>query len=173
MRIETTSWWKNQILGLSFVLNAQNQCYKQGGIDSFPLAQKDVLETMRDDLDKKAEELAQEKLAKLLSVVDERKVIKFSDREKRIYVNGERLDDVRLASLRAEAEYFLASDLWQILYETPKELAQIAMFVAGESMNDMIKGRAILYTLSTQKKILDTLKGYAPQTPSTSSNITV
>ncbi len=146
------------------------EIYKQGGIDSFALAQKDILETMRDDLDKKAEELANEKVSKLLSIIDERMIITFSQSMKAIYIGGIKAEEVQLKSLKSEAEYFLNSDLWRILYESPKELAQRAMFTSGETMNDLVKGRAILYTLSTQKKILETLKAYAPTLPPTNTN---
>lgn len=135
--------------------------YRQGGIDSFHLAHQDIMETMRDDLDKKAEELSKQKLEKLLSVVDEKLIISFSEKLKAVFIGGERADDARLLSLKAEAEYFLASDLWKILSETPKELAQRAMFMAGESIDDMKKGRTMLYTLDTQDRILKTLKSYS------------
>ncbi len=80
-----------------------------------------------------------------------------------IYVGGERIDVARLANLKAEADFFLASDLWTLLYETPKELAQRAMFVNGESLVDMQKGKSMLYTLSTQKNILETFKSFIPK----------
>ena len=37
------------------------------------------------------------------------------------------------------------------------------MFVAGESLDDMKKGRSILYTLASQQKIVDILKSYQPK----------
>ncbi len=140
------------------------QIYRQGGIDSFPLAQKDVLETMRDDLDKQAEELAEVKLAELLTVVDPKMIVTFSAREKAVFIGGEKVTDHgQLQALKAEAELLLSSTLWRVIYETPKELAQRAMFVAGESVSDMTKGRAMLYALETQKKILETFKSYSQQ----------
>ncbi len=139
-----------------------NKVYRQGGIDSFHLAHKDIWATMKDDVEKMADDRLHDKLVELLTIVDDRFVITFSDRMKAIFIGGERADEVRLKALKAEAEFLLNSEVWKILYESPKELAQRAMFVAGESVSDMTKGRAILYTLSTQKKILETLKGYEP-----------
>jgi hypothetical protein len=98
-----------------------------------------------------------EELNKLLSVVDNRLIITFSPDEKAVYVGGKKVEEGQLLALKAEAEYILNSDLWKIIFETPKELAMRAMFVAGESLDDMKKGRAMLYTLDTQKLILETL----------------
>ncbi len=163
MRYQVVSkhWFKNFILNLGFVNAELNRAYKQGGVESFPLAQKDILETMRDDLDKQAEELCSKKLATLLTVVDPNMIITFSTREKAVFIGGEKVSDpALLQSLKAEAELLLSSTLWRVIYETPKELAQKAMFVAGESVSDMTKGRAMLHTLETQKKILETFQSY-------------
>lgn len=136
------------------------QVYRQGGIDSFPLAQKDILETMRDDLDKQAEELAKKKLNDLLALVDSHKIVTLDKTHGIVYIGGVKAEAGRLANLRSEAEFFLESDLWQLIYETPKELASRAMFVNGETLADLQKGKSMLYTLSTQKNIIDTLKSY-------------
>jgi hypothetical protein len=128
--------------------------YRQGGIDAFPLAQKDILETMRDDLDAQAEELANRKLATLLSIVDEKLIVSAS-KTGTLLIGGERPDDARLANLKEDAEFLMQSDIWKLLYETPKALAEKAMFVDdGKLDTQLLKGRAILYTLATQKKII-------------------
>lgn len=137
------------------------QIYRQGGVDSFYLAHKDIWATMKDDVERMADERAREKLVKLLTVVDEQAVVTFNERQGAIYIGGERADAARLQSLKAEAEYLLASDIWSIIKESPKQLAHRAMFLAGESLDDLRKGRAILYTLETQQKILDTFKSYS------------
>lgn len=135
--------------------------YRQGGVDSFYLAHKDIWTTMKDDIEKMADERLREKLVKLLTVVDERSVVTFNERAGAIFIGGERADPARLQSLKSEAEYFLESDLWKIISESPKQLAHKAMFLAGESLDDLKKGRAILYTLDTQEKILHTFKSYS------------
>lgn len=137
------------------------EIYRKGGIDSFPLAHRDIRETMRDDIEKMADDRLEEKIVELLTIVDPKMIVSFSAREKAVFIGGEKITDPgHLQSLKAEAELLLSSSLWQILHETPKELAQRAMFVAGESVSDMTKGRAMLHTLDTQKKILETLKSY-------------
>ncbi len=140
------------------------EIYRQGGIDSFHLAHKDIRETMRDDLDKQAEILAKKKLEDLLSVVDERKIITFNEREKSVYIGGLRATAEQLTNLKQEAEAITQFDLWNVLNESPKKLAQNAMFIDdGVLPNQLLKGRAILYTLDTQNRILTILKSYSPK----------
>lgn len=151
---------KEWILNLAFVRTALSEAERQGGIKSFPLAQKDILDTMRDDLDKKAEELANNKLTSLLSVVDWKKVVTINEQQGILYIGGERADDMRLQNLKQEAEFIIGSELWQLIIETPKALAHKAMFTAGESLDDMKKGRAMLFTLTSQEKVVRLLKSY-------------
>jgi hypothetical protein len=128
-------------------------------IKAFSAASKDLEETRIDDTDKKAKELADKMLNDMLSVVDENKIISVNPRGQ-VYIGGELAEDNQLANLKSEAEILETYNIWNILYESPKKLAQEAMFVKGESLADMQKGKSILYMLATQKKILDTIKSY-------------
>jgi hypothetical protein len=94
----------------------------------------------------------------MLSPVDLNAIIKLDKAKGIVLIGDETVDPVRLSNLRSEAEFLLNSEIWKLLYETPKELAQRAMFVDSQSLDDMKKGKSILYTLSTQKKIIDTLQ---------------
>lgn len=132
--------------------------YRQGGIDSFALAQKDILETMNDDLEKQAEKLSRKHLNELLSPIDWNSVLTLNKNQGILYMGGERVDEGRAANLKSEAEFLLNSDLWKVMYESPKELAHKAMFVTGETLVDLQKGRSMLYALQAQKNILDILK---------------
>lgn len=114
---------------------------------------------MIDDLDARIEKLANEKLANLLSVIDMSKIVTL-DKFGLIYIGGQKADEVRLDNLKSEAEVISQMELWTILHETPKELAQKAMFVSGESLVDMQKGRSMLYTLSSQKGLVDLFRSY-------------
>jgi len=122
----------------------------------FKEALEDLEETRADDTKKRAEELAEKKLLELLDPVNLNLIVTVDKRTKIIYIGPEKAPESRLSNLKAEAEFLLQSDIWKIIHETPKELAQKRMFVSGESLEDMRAGRAILYTLSTQKKIVDT-----------------
>lgn len=134
------------------------EIYRQGGIDSFALAHKDILETMADDLDKRAEALAKKKLNDLLSLVDMNSVVTINKQQNKVYIGGQEIDTGRISNLKAEAESLSQFDLWHIIQETPKELAQQAMFVAGDSLDDMKKGRSMLYLLSNQRNIVNLFK---------------
>ena len=157
-------WYKNLILNLPFVQKAletrEFETIANERTLAFKNARKDLEETMSDDIDKRAEELAKRKLSELLSPVDLRKIVTLDKEKGIVYIGGERAEAGRLSNLKAEAEFFLQSDLWTLLYENPKELASRTMFVSGETLADMQKGKSILYTLSTQKNIIDTFKSY-------------
>lgn len=154
---------KDFIIHLSFVKDSLNDAYKQGSIDSFSLAQKDIMETMADDLEKKSETLSEKKLNDLLSPVDLTSVVTFNKQIGAIFIGGQRVEDGRLTNLKAEADFITNSEIWQLLSETPKSLAERAMFINGEGLDDLKKGRSILYTIATQKNILDTFISYKPK----------
>ncbi len=139
-------WWHNHVLReWLFVRRALDEAYETG---------------INETLNKRIEELAEYKLNDLLSPVDLRKIVK-TDKEKGVvFIGDERVDEGRLSNLKAEAEFFKESDLWHLLSETPKELAQRAMFVTSESLVDLQKGKSILYTLSVQKNIVDIFLSY-------------
>lgn len=154
-----------QAVGSKLFKDAEELIYRKAFTD----ARKDLEETNIYDVDTKADVLSNTKLNNLLSVVDVNKIVTLDKARGIIFVGGVRLEEGRLANLKAEAEFFLESDLWHLIYETPKELAQRAMFVTGETLVDMQKGKSMLYTLSTQKNIVETFKGYImkpkPPTP--------
>lgn len=133
----------------------------RGSMDAFHKAHKDLMESFAGDVEKKAEEMMQQKLEQLLTVIDERMIVTFNDAQKAVYIGGRRIEPAQLKSFKAEAEYFVQSDLWKILHETPGKLAQMAMFKDdGTLENQLLKGRAILYMLDTQSRILETFKSF-------------
>ena len=99
----------------------------------------------------------------LLSNVDLTQIVSLDKTHGIIYIGGERADEARLTNLKAEAEFIVATGLWKLLYENPKELAQRAMFKDSENLDGLKKGRSILYTLSTQQNIIDTLLAFEPR----------
>ena len=130
---------------------------------AFADARKDLEETLVYDIDTKATELSNKKMNDLLSVVDITKIVTVDKTRGMVYVGGIQADAGKLSNLKAEAEFFVQSELWHLIYETPKELAQRSMFVNGETLADMSKGKSMLYTLSTQKNIVETFKSYVPK----------
>lgn len=126
----------------------------------FKSAVDDVKETFVGDVEKRAEELAVRKLNDLLSNVDLTQIVTLDKTKGICYIGGERVEGSRLANLKADAEFIVQSELWKLLHETPKELAQRAMFISGETLTDLQKGKSILYILSVQKNIVDILKSF-------------
>lgn len=103
------------------------------------------------------------RLNALLSNADLHKIVTLDKAKGIIYIGGEKADNARLSNLKSEAEAILSFELWGLLHNTPKELAQKAMFLEGDDITQMRKGRTILYTLSTQNNILELLKSYTPK----------
>ena len=101
---------------------------------------------------------AKAELAALLLPVDPNQIVTYNPTTRLIYINGELIDDMRRANLAAEAEFFIASDLWKVMNESLKQLLQEAMFVHGESLEDMRKGRAGLFILDAQKNMIQKLR---------------
>lgn len=155
---------QNWILKRRFVGDSFEEYFKTQKekvyIKAFEDARQDLKDTNVYDVDTKANELSNAKLNNLLSVVDVNKIVTLDKARGIVFIGGVKADEGRLSNLKAEAEFFLESDLWHLIYETPKELAQRSMFVVGETLADMAKGKSMLYTLSTQRNIVETFKGY-------------
>lgn len=154
---------KQYILNLSFVKEFVEEVRKEERLKAFTFAREDLKETVKEETKDRVEEIAMDRLNSMLSNVDLHKVVSFNKQMGVIHINGKRVEEGRLSNLKAEAEFFMLSDLWALLYETPKELAQRQMFVSSESLDDIKAGKSILYTLSTQKNIIDLFKSYAPK----------
>lgn len=127
---------------------------------AFNDAYKDLEETNVYNTEEKAKELADQKLLSMLSAVDYNKVVKL-DKTKGIVIIGDTPAEAgRLSNLKAEADFLMQSDIWTLLQETPKELAQQSLFKISESLDDLKKGKAMLYTLSAQQNIVNLLSSY-------------
>lgn len=126
----------------------------------FKNAVEDVQAGFEGDVKVEAKLQAEQMLINLLSPVDYRKIVTFDPKNRLIYIGGEKADQTRLKNLKAEADFIIESDLWNLLHETPKELAHKAMFVEGESLDTLKKGRSMLYTLSAQRNIVELFKAY-------------
>lgn len=99
------------------------------------------------------------KLSELLTGVDFNDVISTDKAKGIVYLGKDRANPARLNNLKAEAEFLAQSDLWKLLNETPKELAQKEMFVHADSIEGMRKGRAVIFLMSQQNNIIELLKG--------------
>lgn len=135
-----------------------NRYLAEASSRAMAMAQRDMLETMEDDLDKRAQIIADKKVKDLYVPIKMEHVITMT-KNGVIYINGEQADDARLANLKNEAEALLQFDLFKVLHDTPRALAEKSMFLEdGEITTQLLKGRAVIYMLDSQKKILDLLK---------------
>lgn len=148
-------------------INAFNEGFQSKREDvykkAFNDAQSDLKETQVFDVEARAKELCESRLNEMLSVVDMNHVITVDKQAGIIYFGKERASDLQLTNLKAEAEFLVQSNIWKVLYETPKELAHRTMFVSSESLDDMKKGKSMLYTLDSQQKVVNMLRTYTPK----------
>ncbi len=150
---------KEWILRQPFVADYVKEKEKDFATRLFKNAREDVLEEIETNVEERAKEIAEESLMKLLSTINWRNVVKIDKVKGFLFVGNERIDEARLANLKSEAEFFMESDLWKVLQDTPKELAQQAMFKDDGSLDtQLLKGRVILYTLSAQQNVIDVFK---------------
>lgn len=141
-----------------YIATLKPEWIREASIDAFTKAIKDLEETNVYDIDTKAQELATQKLQSLLSVIDWNKVLKVNHKTKQLYVGEVMVDANRLSNLKAEANFLLESDIWNLLCETPKAEAQSSMFIKGETLDDMKKGKIMLFVLDQQRQILETIQ---------------
>lgn len=155
---------KQWVLNRKFVIDSiedfKKQWIRDASIDAFKKACEDLEETNTYNTEERAKELANKMFNDLLSPVDLTKIITVDKTKGMIYIGGDKADAIQLSNLKAETDFLLKSEIWKLLCETPKELAQRQMFISSESLDDMKKGKSILYTLSAQKNILDVLQSY-------------
>lgn len=104
------------------------------------------------------EERVEARIMGLLSPIDPRKIITFDEKSKQIYIGGVAAEPAQLKNLKSEANALVEFGLWELLFQAPKALAEKALFKEGDSLTQLQKGRTMLYTLDTQKRIIDTLR---------------
>lgn len=150
--------FKDIVLDWDFVKDALKEREKEGTIVAFRDAQKDLLECFNDDVEKRAEELADEKVSKLLGTFDGKKVITYSEKTGQIFLGGERIEKELIPTLNSEATFIKESQLWSILSNTIGDIARKTMFDKSQNFDDMLKGKMLLYQLSIQNKIIDTFR---------------
>lgn len=149
---------KRFILNLGFVKKEIEDAKNYGfEADQLGIIKRFEMAKMRE-----VDALADKKLNALLSPVDLTQIVTLEKTPQGgiLSIGGEKADASKLANLRAEAEFITASEIWKLLQETPKELAHRAMFIQSESLDDLKKGKSILYTLSVQQNIVDVLKSF-------------
>jgi len=153
---------KDLVFRIPFIRNEIARVREVERILAFRHASDDLKETNTYDTEERAKQLTEQRLIELLSVVDPKRIVTIDKNNRSaIYIGGKLADEGRLANLKSEAEFLIESDLWGILTETPKDLAHKALFVEGDNLDTMKKGRSMLFTLDTQKKVVEIFKSYS------------
>ncbi len=135
-----------------------NRYLAEASSRAMAMAQRDMLETMEDDLEKRAQIIADRKVKDLYVPIKMDSVITMT-KNGVIYINGTQADDAMLANLKSEAEAITQFNLFKILQETPRALAERAMFLEdGNIEAQLLKGRAVIYMLDSQKRVIELLK---------------
>lgn len=78
-----------------------------------------------------------------------------------IYIGGQKASDVELSSLKQEAKALKEMRLYEIFQSTVGEVARQKMFEQSQDFNDMLAGKAMLYSLDKLGKIvkaIDTIR---------------
>lgn len=92
----------------------------------------------------------------LNAVLPERvlEVKEIAPNQKQVYLGGEILSDSALNNLVAEAKWWESSNLNEILIETLKRDAEKRMFEKSMTIQDMLAGKMLLYSIDVQRKLI-------------------
>jgi hypothetical protein len=91
----------------------------------------------------------------VLSVVQDKNGV-----TQRLYLGGEQISNQEWKNLYEEVKFLEASKLYPILFATLNEQAKLRMFEQSKSDADIMFGKATLWTLDVQRKLLAAIKQY-------------
>lgn len=83
-----------------------------------------------------------------------------SGRTIRLILGGEQIADGEWKTLLEEAKFLEKTRLWAVITNSLVEQAKIRMFEQSKSDADMMFGKAVLYTIDLQKKLVQRIKDY-------------
>lgn len=75
-----------------------------------------------------------------------------------MFIQGKKITDSELKMLKEESSYILRTRLWSILTNSLKDQAKKSMFERSKSWEDMLFGKAMLYNLDVQEKIIELIE---------------
>lgn len=149
------SWWDKQRLKLfhffhNDIIDLSQDKFTQGFSDGYLMGRKHEREE-------------QEKNPKIELIPREIPSINLefvltSDKQGHLFLNGEIIDGTKQKELIHEASLFKNTKIWDILSNTLKHNAQLTMFNNAKDTQDLMNGKAILYTISTQENIIKTIE---------------
>jgi len=153
------------ILNLPFVKKIINEAIESAiefGKNEYQFENLGAIKRLEQFKLQEVDELAQHKLQELLGSVNYKSIVTFDKQTRSIFIGGIKAEDSQLANLRAEAEFFLASELYKILSETKKDIAYKTMFEKSQNFEDMRAGKFILFDIAEDKKLINLFKSWQP-----------
>jgi hypothetical protein len=81
---------------------------------------------------------------------------------RRLLLGKEQISQNEWRVLSEEAKFLESSRMYRIMFATLEKQAQLRMFEQSKCDSDILFGKATLYTLDLQKKLLEGLKAYRP-----------
>ncbi len=106
------------------------------------------------------DELADKKLNDLLGFPNQTYILTHDKATGNFYLGGKIMEEGQVLELKSEAEFLKKSELWKILSETVKEIAERTMFTNSQTFDDMKSGKMLLYHLSFQNKNIELFRKY-------------
>lgn len=113
-------------------------------------------------------ELLYELLWKKYGAIDPNKVIFVARVEGGGYqlsLGGKKVKETDLQSLKDEASMIQRTQLWKMMTEAKKNSAHTSMFKGMKTLEDSHYGKAILYAISIDELVFETLNAAQIQTP--------
>ncbi len=98
------------------------------------------------------------KFAKLLVSVNPYEVFTSHKTGSILYLNRKPIEDTEIADLQSQVAFLRQSRLWNILNETVRSQAMDTMFTNSKTIEDLTFGKAMLYNLGVQNKIMDLIE---------------
>ncbi len=94
----------------------------------------------------------------LLCAVNLNDCFTWNEQTKQGFLGGQKITEAQKRSLQEEAKSIERTLLWQVMTNTLGDIARKVMFEKSESFEDMRWGKAILYAVDLQKKIIEAVK---------------
>lgn len=97
-------------------------------------------------------------LSRLLNAITVRDIVTNDPKTGEVLINGAKASPSELTTIQAEIKAMEGFTIWRLMSETTKHHAEERIFNKSVSMDDIRYGKAMLYSLSLQKSIMDALR---------------
>jgi len=97
-------------------------------------------------------------LKSLLKTVVVGDIVTLNTKTKEIFIDGNKIDQGEAEAIREEAKYLEKTRIWALIIGSLNDQARERMFEKAVTIDDLLFGKALLYTLSIQKQIISIFK---------------